>query len=164
MTLLKIAFRNIFRQKRRAVLTALTMFGGFALAAISIGWSDGTYSFIIDKFTRNRLGHIQIHAQGYRDRPTLYKNIDNYKAIGKKLDNIKKIESWSPRLFASGLVSVAEPVSLTTPAVTSTITFEASTLLSHRMELTILVLICSSVRIMIFLLFIDFFFIWGELC
>ena len=53
----------MLRQKRRTALTLLTIFGGFTLAAISIGWSDGTYSYIIDMFTRNRLGHIEIHKE-----------------------------------------------------------------------------------------------------
>ena len=46
----KIAFRNVFRQKRRTILTVLTMFGGFTLASISIAWSDGSYNNIIDMF------------------------------------------------------------------------------------------------------------------
>jgi putative ABC transport system permease protein len=77
MLIFRIAWRNIFRQKRRTILTVLTMFGGFTLSAISIGWADGTYNRIIDMFTRNRLGHIQIHAKGYLDRPSLYKRIEN---------------------------------------------------------------------------------------
>jgi ABC-type lipoprotein release transport system permease subunit len=106
--LLKIAFRNIFRQKRRTILTALTMFGGFTLAAISIGWADGSYSFIIDMFTRNQLGHIQIHAQGYRDRPSIYKTIDDYKDIGAQLQSIKHLESWTPRVYSAGLLSAGD--------------------------------------------------------
>jgi ABC-type lipoprotein release transport system permease subunit len=108
MIIFKIAFRNIFRQKRRSILTALTMFGGFTLAAISIGWSDGTYSTIIDMFTRNRLGHIQIHKQGYRDKPTIYKTIDNYQEVGDKISAIEGVETWSPRLFSAGIVSVGD--------------------------------------------------------
>ncbi|MDZ7343838.1 MAG: FtsX-like permease family protein [candidate division KSB1 bacterium] len=106
--LLKIAFRNIFRQKRRTILTALTMFGGFTLAAISIGWSDGTYSYIIDLFTRNRLGHIQIHGRGYLDKPSLYNTIDDYATVGEKIQRVAGVEAWAPRLFSAGLVSVAE--------------------------------------------------------
>ncbi len=104
--ILKIAFRNIFRQRRRTLLTALTMLGGFTLAAISIGWSDGSYSYIINMFTRNQLGHIQIHATGYRDRPSIYKTIDDFKKIGVQIDSTRGVESWTPRLFSSGLVSV----------------------------------------------------------
>jgi len=104
----KIAFRNTLRQKRRSVLTALTMVGGFVLAAISIGWSDGTYNTIIDMFTRNRLGHIQVHRKGYLDKPSLYRTIDRYNKVGRQIENIKGVESWAPRLFAAGLASVKD--------------------------------------------------------
>jgi ABC-type lipoprotein release transport system permease subunit len=104
----KIAFRNTFRQKRRTLLTALTMVGGFVLAAVSIGWSDGTYNTIINMFTRNELGHIQIHRKGYLDKPSLYRTIDNYIKVGKQITDIPGVESWTPRLFAAGLASVKD--------------------------------------------------------
>ena len=108
MLTFRIAWRNIFRQKRRTILTVLTMFGGFTLSAISIGWADGTYNKIIDMFTRNRLGHIQIHAEGYLDKPSLYKKIDNYEAIGRVIEQTRGIETWAPRLYSAGLASVGE--------------------------------------------------------
>ena len=67
MITLKIAFRNIFRQKRRTILTALAMIVGFTLSSVFIGWSDGAYSDIIAMFTQNRIGHIQVH-QGWLSR------------------------------------------------------------------------------------------------
>ncbi len=106
MITLKIAFRNIFRQKRRSLLTALTMAGGVILAAVSIGWSDGTYTTIIEMFTRNRLGHIQIHHGNYRSRPSIYKTIGHYKEVGDTLSQIRDVQFWSPRLYAGGLASL----------------------------------------------------------
>ncbi len=108
MLLVKIAFRNIFRQKRRTLLTVLTMFGGFTLAAVTIAWSDGTYSYIIDMFTRNQLGHIQIHRDGYLDRPALYKTIDQYETVAKLVENVPGVDFWAPRLFSAGLISVGD--------------------------------------------------------
>ena len=105
---LKIAFRNALRQRRRTILTALTMFGGFVLAAISIGWGEGTYTYVINMFTRNHLGHIQIHRKGYLDKPSLYKTIDDYYRIGEKIQNLKGVEAWAPRLFSAGLASVED--------------------------------------------------------
>jgi len=104
----KIAFRNIFRHRRRSLLTALTMMGGFVLAAIAIAWADGSYNNIINMFTRNRLGHIQIHARGYLDKPSLYKSIDNVDHLGKQLSGIMGVESWSPRLYSAGLASAGD--------------------------------------------------------
>ncbi len=106
--LMRIGFRNVLRQKRRSVLTVLTMFGGFTLAAISIGWSDGTYSNIIEMFTRDRLGHIQVHHEGYLDRPSLYKTIDDSEAVGAIISDIEGVEQWTPRVFSSGLASAGE--------------------------------------------------------
>jgi ABC-type lipoprotein release transport system permease subunit len=107
----KVAFRNILRQKRRTFLTMLTMTGGFILSALFIGWSDGSYNNIIEIFTRNQLGHIQIHADGYLNRPSLYKNINNYDEIGGQLSTVEEIDAWTPRLYASGLVSIDEKTS-----------------------------------------------------
>jgi ABC-type lipoprotein release transport system permease subunit len=104
--LVRIAFRNIFRQKRRTLLTALTMFGGFTLCSFSIAWMDGSYNNVIDMFTRNRLGHIQVHHNEYLDRPSLYRNISDYGSIGQILDEDEGIEAWAPRLYSAGLASV----------------------------------------------------------
>jgi putative ABC transport system permease protein len=108
MLIFRIAWRNIFRQKRRTLLTILTMFGGFALSSLSIGWADGTYHRIIEIFTRNRLGHIQIHAQGYLDKPSLYKNIKDYQEVGQIIEKTKGVEDWTPRVYSAGLASVGE--------------------------------------------------------
>ncbi len=104
----KIAFRNALRQKRRTILTGLTMLGGYALASISIGWADGTYNGIIDMFTSSQLGHVQIHAPGYPDKPSLYKKIDDYKQVGEKIRQVPGVDAWAPRLFSAGLVSVGD--------------------------------------------------------
>ena len=86
----------------------LTMFGGFTLSALSIGWADGTYDRIIEIFTHNRLGHIQVHAQGYLDKPSLYKIIRDYQKVGQQIEKVKGVEGWSPRIYSAGLASVGE--------------------------------------------------------
>jgi ABC-type lipoprotein release transport system permease subunit len=106
--MLKIAFRNIFRQKRRTVLTSLSMFGGFVLAAFFIGWADGTYANIINMFTRNQSGHIQVHHKDYLDRPSLYKTLDYPAKIDAALQGIEEIDAWAPRLYSAGLASAGE--------------------------------------------------------
>ena len=108
MTTLKIAFRNIFRQKRRTILTALTMIVGFALSSVFIGWSDGAYSDIIAMFTQNRIGHIQVHRGGYLDKPSLYKTMSDYESIGQTIGSVKGVEAWTPRVYSAGLGSVGE--------------------------------------------------------
>ena len=102
---LKMAIRNVFRQKRRSLLTALSMFGGFVLAAFFIGFSDGSYNHIIDVFTRTRLGHIQIHQHEYLETPSLYRTIDDAARVGRILDRTDGVESWTPRIYSAGLAA-----------------------------------------------------------
>ncbi|MBI5805790.1 ABC transporter permease [candidate division TA06 bacterium] len=106
--ILNLAIRNVFRQKRRSLLTILTMVGGLALAAVTVGWVDGSYNYLINIFTRNITGHLQVHAYGYLDRPSLYKTIDDYESVGRIIEQDKYAHSWAPRLYAAGLASVGE--------------------------------------------------------
>ncbi|MFQ6038964.1 MAG: ABC transporter permease, partial [Candidatus Aminicenantales bacterium] len=108
MLLFRMALRNLFRQRRRTVLTGLSMVVGFTLAAIFIGWADGSYNIIIEEFTRNRLGHIQIHEKTYLDRPSLYKTIPESEHLAASLERTRGVASWAPRLYSAGLASVGE--------------------------------------------------------
>ncbi len=108
MLILKMAYRNIFRQKRRTLFTALSMFGGFIMAAVFIGWADGSYDHIIDNFTRNTFGQIQIHEKDYLDRPSLFRTIENVQEIDRKLRQVKTVESWAPRVYSAGLAALNE--------------------------------------------------------
>ncbi len=106
MIILKIAFRNIFRQKRRSLLTIIMMAGGYFLFSLFIGVSDGTYSSIIDMFTRDHTGHIQIHKNGYLDKRSIYKTITRYEVLGPKIEGIPEVESWAPRVYSPALAFI----------------------------------------------------------
>jgi ABC-type lipoprotein release transport system permease subunit len=108
MLTVKLALRNLLRQKRRTLFTGLSMLVGFVLACVFIGWADGTYNHIIDQFTRNRLGHIQVHNRGYLDKPSLYKTIGEPEKVGSRIAEREAVESWTPRIFSAGLASVGE--------------------------------------------------------
>jgi putative ABC transport system permease protein len=106
--ILNLAVRNVLRQKRRSLFTILTMVGGLTLAALTIGWVDGSYNYLIDLFTRNITGHVQVHASGYLDRPSLYKTIDGYDSVGMTIVQSKNARAWAPRVYAAGLASVGD--------------------------------------------------------
>jgi putative ABC transport system permease protein len=106
MLIVKIAFRNIFRHRWRSALTCLMMAGGCFLFAIFLGIADGSYDNLIDMFTRDHTGHIQIHAPGYLDKPSIYKVIDDPDAVGATIGKIKHVQSWAPRVLTPALAFV----------------------------------------------------------
>jgi len=108
MIVLRMAFRNVLRQRRRSLFTGLSIVGGFALSVVFIGWSDGSYNAIIDQFARTRLGHIQIHEKTYLDRPTLAKTIADAAKVGAVLDRTAGVETWAPRVYSAGLAGAGD--------------------------------------------------------
>ena len=105
MLILKIAFRNIFRQRRRSAFTVFTMVGGFVLFSLALSMSEGTYGTVIEKFTKSYTGHFQIHRNGYLDKPSIYKTLDDYASLSKEISKIPGVKSWTPRVYANSMAS-----------------------------------------------------------
>ncbi|GIX06062.1 MAG: hypothetical protein KatS3mg115_0465 [Candidatus Poribacteria bacterium] len=103
MWIVRIAFRNLLRQRRRTVLTGLMVTVGYLLCSLSLGLGKGTYASIIEFFTSYRTGHVQIHARGYRDAPSLYATVDRWREIGKRLETVPEVIAWAPRVLAPAL-------------------------------------------------------------
>lgn len=103
MLVLRMALRNLLRNRRRTLLTGLMMAGGYALFSLTLGISEGTYGSIIDMFTRSRTGHAQVHAAGYLDKPSLYKSIRGLDRAGRVLDSLPEVEAWAPRTYSPAL-------------------------------------------------------------
>lgn len=101
MLFLKIALRNLFRQRRRSFLTGLTMIVGFTLLSLSFGLAEGSYGGVIKIFTEARTGHVQIHADGYRKRPNLHKTLKVSKDL--ELSPFSFIKGWTSRVYSSAL-------------------------------------------------------------
>lgn len=108
MLFLKLAYRNIFRQKRRSFFTILSIMGSFVLCSMAIGLVYGTYGKVINTFTSGHSGHIQIHAPGFLERPSLFKNIKDIDSVSLVLKNHPEIKSFSPRVMSSVLSSLGE--------------------------------------------------------
>lgn len=103
MLIIKLAFRNILRNRRRSLLTILSMGGGFFLLCLTLSMTEGSYSNMIDIFTQDHTGHVQIHKGNYLDRPSLYKTINNAQTLISQLEEDKSVIGVAPRIYAPSL-------------------------------------------------------------
>lgn len=106
--LLTLAFRNVLRQRRRSLLTALSMAGGYILCSLSFSLVNGSYSNIIRIFTEDQTGHIQIHKDDYVNRARIYKTIDNPGQVAAILEAHSRITAFTPRVYAPALSYAGE--------------------------------------------------------
>ncbi len=79
------------------------MAGGCILFAVFIGMVDGSYGNLIDMFTRDHTGHIQIHRMGYLNRPSIYRIITDPETAGEKISHLTDVTAWAPRIYTPAL-------------------------------------------------------------
>src|SRR3954465_15612226 len=68
---LKLAIRNVFRNRRRTLITLAAM--GFGAAAIIVfgGFVHSIYFGVRESTIRSQVGHIQIYRKGYSEKGNL---------------------------------------------------------------------------------------------
>lgn len=85
MRILTMASRNVIRNWRRTLVTTLAMgFAGFIMILFASLTEGLLYTSERNAVAMN-LGDMQVHAEGYRDDPDLYKRIDNASDLVKRL-------------------------------------------------------------------------------
>lgn len=131
MLLFKLAFRNIFRQRRRSLLTAMSLIGGYVLSVFSFSMSEGSYSNAISFFVQDHTGHIQIHKDDYLQRPKIHKSIEAPEELSQILDSNERIVSHTLRVFAPSIAysdtdnTPAQVIGVDLPRERTTSTLEA---------------------------------------
>ncbi|MDX1429031.1 MAG: FtsX-like permease family protein [Rhodothermales bacterium] len=104
--LLKLAWRDIWRNRRRSLITMSAIV--FALLIITMAHSiqNGTYDAMEEVAVRVFMGDVQIHRTGYYDERTFSYSIEtderNWAAF---LDSLDWVDAWSMRLSGFGLMS-----------------------------------------------------------
>lgn len=103
MLILKLALRNLLRNRRRSLLTIISMGGGYFLLSTMAAMTEGSYSNMIDIFTSDHTGHVQIHSEDYLTRPSLYKTLEFNSAIDQHLMSQPRVQSIAPRIYSPSL-------------------------------------------------------------
>jgi putative ABC transport system permease protein len=112
MTLyLKLALRNVFRNRRRTIITLAAMSFGAAAIILFGGFVNAVYWGVRESTIRSQVGHIQIYRKGYSEKGTLAPYdylIADYAALREQLSAIPHVKTVTARLGFSGLVSTGD--------------------------------------------------------
>lgn len=112
LLLVKIGWRNLWRNPRGTLLTALALGLGLTLLLISLGLLDGSHEQMVGNGVRFGTGHVVIQAQGYQDTGSqgllLPAQVVSTTEEFLHTEAMKHVvRGASPRLLASGLLSSA---------------------------------------------------------
>ena len=105
--IVKLAWRNIWRNKRRSIITIVSILIAVFLSVSMRSIQLGMYDHMIKSIVASYSGYIQIHANGYMDQQTIdnsievnYDLLDSIASINGVKNIIKRLQTFS--LASSG--------------------------------------------------------------
>ena len=107
MLFLAMAWRNVWRHRRRSVLTILTISLGLAFNIFMRGIGDGFHEQMVDNSVQAHIGHIQIHRAGYHDDPGINKTLPDAGVVESAIQGLSGLRGYSMRVLGDGLASTA---------------------------------------------------------
>lgn len=107
-TFLAIAWRNIWRNKRRSFLTISMITFGLFLSILSESLAIGSHEMIFKNAIELNIGSFQIHAKDYQENLTLSESFEMTPEIENILKSEPLIQGWTERIVSGGMVSVGE--------------------------------------------------------
>ena len=102
---LSMAWRNIWRNSRRSVLTVLAIAFACLLLVFMLSFQFGGYETLINSSVTIHTGHLQVQAKGYQENPDIRKVIARPEQIITSLRNIQAVQAVSPRCQTFALAS-----------------------------------------------------------
>ncbi len=105
MNILRIAWRNIGRSKRRSLLTALAVALAVALLVFIMALQRGSYVDMIYNAVHAHSGHVQIQREGYWPDRDIAKRLSGYESILDAIAGVPHVVAFAPRVNAAALVS-----------------------------------------------------------
>ncbi|MDR1683237.1 MAG: ABC transporter permease [Candidatus Symbiothrix sp.] len=103
--MLKLAWRNIWRNKRRSIITMTSVFIALFFCTLTTAFIDGMWNQMIKNMLKTQAGNIEIHGKGYWDDKT----VDNFMTIdsGKilELSALENVENLSLRVETFAMAS-----------------------------------------------------------
>jgi putative ABC transport system permease protein len=108
---IKLATRNVFRNRRRTLITLAAMACGATAIMLFGGFVHFMFLSIRESTIRSQIGHIQLHKKGFAEKGTVAPfdyMIPNYEEIRALVSQLPHVQDVMPRLGFSGLISTGE--------------------------------------------------------
>lgn len=107
MNLNTLAWRNLWRHKRRTLITASSIAFGVLLAVTFTGAGDYFYTRMIDAGANMGMGHISIMAPDYNRAPSSKKRLHQAEALKQRVEEFDDVQSVAMRIQGQAMFASA---------------------------------------------------------
>jgi len=111
LQILKMAFRDLGRNRRRTFFSALAVAIGLALLMLMSSVINGEMGNALRSAILLQSGHIQVRAETYDANKSSLKwedLVENPDTLAGQIETLPQVKTATPRLFASGFLSTGD--------------------------------------------------------
>jgi len=105
MIYIKMAWRNLWRNKRRTLITITSILFAMFFALVMRSMQKGSYANMVDNVVGTYSGYIQIHAADYWDKKTIDESLDASQFPEEEIGKLADVKGLVPRLESFALAS-----------------------------------------------------------
>ncbi|MCB9797277.1 MAG: ABC transporter permease [Alphaproteobacteria bacterium] len=103
----RIAWRNLWRNRRRTALTLVAIAFGILLAILFTALQDQSFADMIDDAARLGTGHVTVQQVEYLDTPTLSRSVPDAKAVQATAMGLEHVVKAVPRIQGQAMLATA---------------------------------------------------------
>ena len=107
MKIYEMAWRNLWRRKRRTYITAFSIGFGVLLSVTFTGTGDYSYTKMINTSASMGLGHVTVEPRGYNETPALDKRLFHSMDIREKILTIPGVNDAVVRITGQTMLASA---------------------------------------------------------
>ncbi len=105
--LLRMAWRNLWRNRRRTILSLVSIAFGLFLCLTFTTLSDGSYGDMIDTAATMGAAHLVVQPKDYEDSPGMDLTLDHSKALVEFIESQAGVKKITPRIIAQSMAASA---------------------------------------------------------
>lgn len=102
-----LAWRNIWRNRRRTLITLFSIAFGVFLAVMFTGIGDSTYGQMIDHSARLGGGHVVVQHPEYAETPSLKRSLQGTDALRARAEADPDVTRVVPRVSGAAMLSTS---------------------------------------------------------
>ena len=130
--IVRLAWRSIWRNRRRTLITVLSIGFGLACTIFFIAIGEGVYAQLIDQVVRMQAGHITMENPSYRDGPAVDLWIKVPGALRSQIERLPQVERTKLIIMGQGIArSGSGNVSATLIGIEPSVELHTSPLVRH---------------------------------
>lgn len=105
MMIVKLAWRSMWRNRRRTIITICSISLGTALAIFLISMQEGMYKKLIDDVVRMNAGYVTVEHREYCEAPSIDLVVPSVEKVRRATQNIPGVEKIKALILGQAMAS-----------------------------------------------------------